>query len=424
MDLDATTAKRIKTIFDIIEKRVSPKGDYLKPIKEITKAISKRIKEKKIKADCFLGGSIGKGTEILGDFDCDIFLRFDKVYTEEEMQRLSREIISPFKPEKLKGSREYYQFKAKGIDFEIVPVHKIKRNETSYNSSDYSVHHVAWVKSHKEFASDIRVAKAFCKGQRIYGAESYSNGISGYALEILTIYYKGFLGLLKNVSKWKERTIIDIENRLKGLNPLIVLNRSKLGPLILIDPITPGRNAASALSNEKYELFKKAAKKFLKNPKAESFERTYLNEAYVKEKIHKKGMITLMFSQKPIQDPSQDKRGTRMHKHYLQILNGLKNTDFKIVKSDWDWDNKNNAFFFIQFDGRILPKTSLVIGPPTKFKNFCNEFRRKYPECYEKNKRLYCKIERKFREPTSYIKEELLDKAGLGKETRIIAILK
>ncbi len=43
------------------------------------------------------------------------------------------------------------------------------------------------------------------------------------------------------------------------------LNKSKIqSPLIVIDPVQAGRNAAAALSFEKYDLLRKKAKEFLK----------------------------------------------------------------------------------------------------------------------------------------------------------------
>jgi len=203
-----------------------------------------------------------------------------------------------------------------------------------------------------------------------------------------------------------------------------VLNKSKLGPLILIDPITPGRNAGSALSESKYLDFKNSCKKFIKKPDIKFFERIYLTEEIVEKKIHKKGVVTILFSQTPIKDPSQDKRGTRMHRQYLQILNNLKSSDFEIIKNDWDWDTKNNALFFLQFDNKLLPKDTIVKGPPIGFESFCKEFKRKYSSCYEKNGMFYSKIKRKYREPVSYIREELFPKLSFGNEIKITRILK
>ena len=51
------------------------------------------------------------------------------------------------------------------------------------------------------------------------------------------------------------------------------MNSSKLtSPIILVDPTYKQRNALAALSEETFEKFKQASKKFLKNPSIKYFE--------------------------------------------------------------------------------------------------------------------------------------------------------
>ena len=57
----------------------------------------------------------------------------------------------------------------------------------------------------------------FCKVAGVYGAESYIQGFSGYVLELLVINYKGFKGVIRNVAKWKDRTIIGNKKVAEGL---------------------------------------------------------------------------------------------------------------------------------------------------------------------------------------------------------------
>lgn len=55
------------------------------------------------------------------------------------------------------------------------------------------------------------------------------------------------------------------------------LNYSKKqSPLVLIDPIQPDRNAAAALSQEKYQKFIQVSKEYLKNPSDDFFEKKNL----------------------------------------------------------------------------------------------------------------------------------------------------
>ena len=67
----------------------------------------------------------------------------------------------------------------------------------------------------KSILDEIKIAKAFCYANNCYGAESYVQGFSGYALELLVYYYGGFINFLRAVSKEKannkEKIVIDIE---------------------------------------------------------------------------------------------------------------------------------------------------------------------------------------------------------------------
>ena len=73
---------------------------------------------------------------------------------------------------------------------------------------------------------------------------------------------------------WKDKVIIDPENYYKGRNILDEMNKSKTySPIVIIDPVQAERNAAAALSIEKFESFKAASLQFLRNPSVKFFEK-------------------------------------------------------------------------------------------------------------------------------------------------------
>ena len=78
-----------------------------------------------------------------------------------------------------------------------------------------SYFHVNYVlsklKKNPELSNEIKIAKAFCHGNDCYGAESYIRGFSGYALEILIIYYKSFLKFINAIADGNDKIVIDIE---------------------------------------------------------------------------------------------------------------------------------------------------------------------------------------------------------------------
>ncbi|MDI3473895.1 MAG: hypothetical protein PWR30_218 [Candidatus Woesearchaeota archaeon] len=401
---DKERDRKIEEILKDVLKEIKPLQRFPEPVLRVKKIINDNIEKEGVDCDCFIGGSVGKNTHLKDDSDCDIFLRFSKEYTEDEIISISKELLKSFNPFVLKGSRNYFSFMLEGIKFEIVPVFRIKKNETASNSVDYSPLHVEWVQKHEKYLDDIRIAKRFCKAQKVYGAESYRKGLSGHSVEILVIFYKGFRNFINAASNWPDKVIIDIENRYKGLNPALLLDESKLGPLILVDPITPNRNAAAAFSKEKFELFKKSCNNFIKNPSRKMFEINYLDAERIKKEFHKRGMITFIFKHEASDLGSQDKTGTRMYKEYERLLKAIKETDITLINSGWDWDPKKEySWSFFQFKDENLSKYKILRGPPIEFKEASNRFKKAHQNVYEADGCLFAKEERTIRDPVELI---------------------
>ncbi len=322
-----------------------------------------------------------------------MFVKFDYSYKEKDISMLLKKILSKFKPETIHGSRDYYQIKHNNLVYELVPVLDIKESDKAVNVTDMSPMHVSWVKKNlkKGMADEIRLAKKFCKSIGAYGAESYIRGFSGHVIDILVIYYGSFLNLLKESLKWKEKTYIDTEKYYKSKNDaLFHLNKSKTsGPLIVIDPILKTRNAASAVSSEKFHLFKKKAKEFLKNPSIEYFiEKKISADELIKE--HKKICIVKAFPKKG----KSDIIGSKLLKSYKYIESELKKRGFKIKNSGWHWDKKDDCIMWFKPE-KSLDKIIIIKGPPLEMKEACKRFKEKYKECFKKGSRLFAKEKRK-----------------------------
>ena len=291
---------------DVLEK-IEPAEKELKLIenslKEFLKLINKNLKTSKIKAEVFVGGNFAKGTMIKRNFyDIDIFVRFDKRYKNDELSRLTKKLLKGVgKVVVVNGSRDYFRIKiSKGLVFEIVPVRKTKNLGEVENITDRSYFHVHYIKrkikSHK-IMDDIRLAKAFCHANNCYGGESYVNGFSGYALELLIYHYKSFLKFIRAMANVKDTKIIDIEKNHKNKQTIMMdVNAAKLqSPIILIDPTYKQRNALAALSRETFKKFQKDCRKFLRNPNIRAFEIKKVNIEKIKHyaKIKKYEFILL-----------------------------------------------------------------------------------------------------------------------------------
>jgi tRNA CCA-adding enzyme len=388
--------KKGEEILKEILKKVEPTEKDLEEIKVSTEKlimiIKSNLKKLNINAEVFVGGSFAKGTVIKkGKYDIDIFMRYDKKYKNEELSILTKKALNKINFSLVHGSRDYFRINS-GENFfiEIIPVRKINKPEEYENITDLSYFHVTYinkkVKSTK-ILDEIKLAKAFCYANGCYGAESYISGFSGYSLELLVYYYKGFLNFIKAVSKMgKEKEIIDIEKKFRNKkNALMDLNTSKLNsPIILIDPTYKQRNALAALSLETYERFKKACIEFLKNPSVTSFETKKVDLNKIKENaLKKKEEFILLESETNKQEG--DIAGSKLLKFYNHLQKEL--SEFFIIKDKgFNYNNKKSAryFFVAKNKGEILSE-----GPFLEDKKNISKFKNKHKRTFLKSNKIY-----------------------------------
>jgi len=370
---------------DILEKIKPTKEEEQITLGRINQLISK-IKVKDAKP--VLGGSGAKGTWLKHTYDADIFVKFNyNKYKDKDISSiLGNYLKNKFKITKLHGSRDYFQIKQKDFTFEIVPILDIKKAEQAKNITDVSPLHSSWVKKHinEKLADEIRIAKYFCKINNLYGAESYIKGFSGYVLEILIIRYKSFNNLIKTAKRWKPGTIIDIEKH----NSAKRLNESKISPLIVIDPVQPDRNAAAALSLEKFDEFIRLANKKI---------------TFKEKKVDPK-KYNLILEATQLKG-KKDIAGAKLLKALQTIIKHLK--DFNVKDYDWEWNDK--ATFYFKLQKTTLPVVVEHIGPPISAKENAEKFIKKYGKLkvYSKNKRLYVKLPVKNYKLKGFVKDLL-----------------
>jgi tRNA nucleotidyltransferase (CCA-adding enzyme) len=359
--------------------------------------LEKRLTERKLKAKVILGGSAAKGTFLSGDFDCDVFVQFDESYRGKDISKLLKTAL-PKSLETLHGSRDYYRLIYEGLNFEIIPVLAYSRNPE--NVTDMSPLHVDWIKKkiakNSKLPDEIILTKAFCKAQEIYGAESYIGGLSGHVVDILCAYYGSFERLMKAIPGWKMHEVIDIE----GYGTAKNLNKSKISPLILIDPVDPSRNAAAALTHEKFEILKARATAYNKKPAISFFKRKELSIEDLKRKA--KGQKLLMMELIPLEG-KKDIVGGKLLKAYEHTKRYLDIYEFKVKESGWMWNSVATFWFIV--DRKQLSETRIHKGPPAHAKSSVERFMEKYPGAKTKAGWLYVIVPRDYRRPEDLLSD-------------------
>lgn len=393
----------MKKLLSEVIRKIRPDSKYEKEIFGKADSLIKKINSGLRHAKAVLGGSGAKDTW-LKTFDADIFVKFNYEIFKDKSDQLS-DILGDFlkkhfKIRRLHGSRDYFQIKEGKFTFEIVPILDIRKAEQAKNITDVSPLHSDFVLKHKKLNDEIRLTKQFFKAAKVYGAESYIRGFSGYVCEIITIYYGSFLALIKAIAKWKDKEVIDIKGYYKGKNIFSEINQSKLtSPIIVIDPVQKDRNAAAALDHEKFEIIKHKAREFLKKPSKEFFEVKALTEQDIRKEF---GSNLVMLNVMPLKKKT-DVAGAKMLKAFHYIENELVRCGFKVVESDMMWHAPNSLFYYALKDTK-LPTEVEIIGPPVKNEKHALAFKKKHKKTFVKGKRLFAAGKRKFADAKTLIK--------------------
>jgi tRNA CCA-adding enzyme len=377
---------------------ISPSEEETILLKEKTKNIldnlRDKIKKQKISAEVFVGGSFAKDTMIKkSKYDVDIFVRFDFFkYKEKDISKLLEKIV-PKNSKRIHGSRDYFSVSEENIEFELIPVLKIKKPELAVNITDLSYFHVNYVlgkiKKNRKLSEEIRIAKAFVHYSGCYGAESYINGFSGYALELLISSYGSFMKFISVIAKHdikKGKIIIDPANFFRNkLDITRQLNESKLhSPIILVDPTFKERNALAALSNDTFYKFQDYCRRFLKNPAPIFFEQKDM-EADIKRKYKDLVEIELVTDKQ-----EGDIAGTKLKKFASFFIKELERY-FEVKAFEFVYDNKKTGKILIAAEAK---KEIEFPGPPLEMKEPLARFKKEHKNikvvkgrafAYEKN---------------------------------------
>ena len=387
----------LKEELGLIRINKQDKSEINKIVNLVINAINSKIKKLKINAEVFVGGSFAKNTLIKKEiYDVDLFLRFDQKYSEQEIQSNFKKIFFWFKIPKnqakvklIHGSRDYYQIllkKPKNICIEVIPTLKITKSYQARNVTDLSYFHVNYVKkqlkSRPELNDEILLMKAFCHGQKCYGAESYVSGFSGYVIELLVLHYGSFEKVLRELAGYSQRMIIDPAGYYKTVEEVIrSLNPSKIhSPIILIDPTFKERNVTSALSKDTFNRFKFAIKEFLKSPSIDFFinKPTDISE-FKKMSWDHEGIFSIFEIRTNKQ--AGDIAGTKLLK-FSKFLNSEISKSFDIIKMDFEYDNKKNAKIYYILKNK---KEIIITGPQIKYKEAVDNFKKVHPVWYIQN---------------------------------------
>jgi tRNA nucleotidyltransferase (CCA-adding enzyme) len=405
-----------KDILASIKPSENEEKEIRKKVNHFLDKINSEFKKSRIIAKAIVGGSFAKGTTIKKDrYDVDIFAVFDKKYDSDKISGILEKTLKrlKIKADKLPGSRDYFSISQGSFKLEVVPVMAANKPSEAKNITDLSLLHVKYitkeVKKNKNLGNEIKLVKALCYANNCYGAESHIKGFSGYCLELLTSYYGSFENLIKAAGKWKGKVIIDAEKYYKGKNVLAELNEAKtMSPLILIDPVQKDRNAAAALSIEKFNVFTGLCKKFSKNPSKKAFERKIIDENKIIQDAKKERaeLFKIIAKSGKIKE---DTAGSKLLKLLNLIKKNIEKEGYK-VKEHWDFKNKEARMWFsVKKAGKTVRQ-----GPMTSMKEHVSAFKKHYKKTFVKNNRIFAYAEPKQLNDILSIDKKQLSQMGIS----------
>ena len=212
-------------------------------------------------------GSYAKGTLLSDRWEMDVFVLFKDVDDKWLLERsldLIEGALSGLPTVRKYSEHPYVTVSLMGVEVDVVPAVYSESPRLSLGVGR-TPFHTRYVRSKLTGcqADDVRLLKSFLKGIGAYGAEVQVGGFSGYMAELLVLTYGSFRGAVEALSRWRPPVYVDPEGRgsrqeLEGRYPD--------SPVIFVDPVDPGRNAAAAVTYEKLSLAVMAAKLYLRAP--------------------------------------------------------------------------------------------------------------------------------------------------------------
>jgi tRNA nucleotidyltransferase (CCA-adding enzyme) len=236
-----------------------------------------------------VAGSAARGTFLSDRLDIDLFLLFPpelpRTLLEEHGLALGRKLFDS--GETRYAEHPYLRGEFEGFSVDAVPGYAITDPAHPKTAVDRTPFHNEYLQRHenREVISEIRLTKQFLRGQGIYGSEAKTQGLSGYAVELLLVKFGTLDALLGTARRWRPPVRIEFTPGSKPRVPPEV-------PLVMDDPVDPNRNVTSALSMRNFATLVFASQAYLEQPNEgyfQPFSPGHLTRAQGLRRMHERG---------------------------------------------------------------------------------------------------------------------------------------
>jgi tRNA nucleotidyltransferase (CCA-adding enzyme) len=420
--LKPTTIEKVTTT---VLKKVTPNRKETKNILSLAENLVEKVKaaakKAEVNAEVRVEGSIAKDTWLREEPEIDIFMRIPTNLPREAFGtvclKIAKEATRGFKQVERFAEHPYLEAFVNSTRVNIVPCYQVKPGEW-VSATDRTPFHTDYVKPrlNEQLRSEIRLLKRFMKGVGVYGAEIKVGGFSGYLCELLTLKYNSFVGVLKSAADLRDTWLIDYEGYYRGREN--ELKKIFEEPLVVVDPVDKGRNAASAVRKERLIEFVAASREFLRNPSLQFFYPRETKTLSVRQLLNeiKKRRSTLVCVKFGRVKAVPDVLWGQLYKTQRSLRRMLEQNDFHVVRdSAWSNEQDLNMLVFEVENGK-LPLVKKHLGPPVRKKAECENFLKKHMGSpatvsgpYIEDDRWVVEIKRKHSDVVALLSEKLRD---------------
>jgi tRNA nucleotidyltransferase (CCA-adding enzyme) len=312
-------------------------------------------RERGVSLQPILVGSAARGTWLAGDHDLDVFLGVPPGGDLTAALELAR-LASPDHEEKY-AEHAYVHARMDGFEVDLVPCYLVEDASHLESAVDRTPFHTRYVSRRiPGREDDVLLLKQFMKGVDVYGSELKTGGFSGYLAELLVLCYGSFVEVLQAAAAWRPGQRLDPEGHGTARHD---------EPLIMVDPVDPGRNVAAALSLDRMLQFAWAARSFLAKPALDFFFASSLNPLSDEElaaQINARGTMPILL-EFAAPDVVEDVLYPQLRKAEGSVRALLERGGFSLLRSDVS-TYRDRAGLLFEMEVWQLPSACRRIGPP------------------------------------------------------------
>jgi len=387
-------------------ERIKPGPSERKRLQEVSVALISRIESMAegcgLELKAMLVGSAARGTWLAGDHDLDVFLGVGVEDDLEKALELARR-ISPDHREKY-AEHPYIQARIDGFEVDLVPCYLVDDAAHLRSAVDRTPFHNRYVKQRIAGLEDeVLLLKQFMKGSGVYGSELRVGGFSGYLAELLVLCYGSFAAVIEAASLWKPGLKLDLEGRGRV---------EQADPLVVVDPVDPGRNVAAALTLNRMLQFALAARTFMARPDIEFFfanPPAPLSDREIEALMEERGTLPLLI-EFAAPDVVEDVLYPQLRKAESSVNALLERKGFSILRSDVI-SYSNRAALLLEMEVWRLSRACRREGPPVWQADHISRFLAAHPKTlsgpYVKDGRLVVEEERRYAQAADLLAAEL-----------------